>query len=92
MKNATVKYSYITSMIATLFGTYMKITHVEFADVVLSIGLIAMLIFMITAIIEVHKSMRISFSEKFMWGVGFVFFSTIAGFVYLTSARKRIVK
>jgi hypothetical protein len=89
--NSTVKYSYITSMLLTIIGALMKINHVPFSNVFLAIGLIALLIFIIYAIIEVNRSKKISDSEKFMWNVGFIFFGSITGLIYIFSARKRIV-
>jgi len=90
MKN-NLKYTYLTSMLVTIIGALMKINHIAFSDVFLGIGLIALLIFVIYAIIEVNRSKKISGSEKFMWNVGFVFFGSITGLIYIFSSRKRII-
>jgi hypothetical protein len=55
------------------------------------LGILSLLVFVITAIMEVNRSRKISDSEKFMWSVGFVTFGGLIGLVYIFSARKRIV-
>ena len=89
--NNKVKYSYITSMLLTITGALMKINHIQFANVFLGIGLLALLIFIIFAVFEVNNSRKISGSEKLMWNVGFLFFGSITGLIYIVSARKRII-
>lgn len=49
------------------------------------------LIFIIAAIYEVTQSTKIDRSEKIMWIIGFLFLTTIAGLIYVLSARKRVV-
>jgi len=83
--------SYLMAMVLTITGALMKISHMEFADFFLSIGLIALLVFIVYALIEVNRSKKINGSEKLMWNVGFLFFGSITGLIYLLSARKRIV-
>lgn len=86
----TVKTSFIGSLILTFVGAYLKIIHAERADTWLMIGIIALLIFMATAIYEVLTSKRIDRSEKTMWTLAFIFFSSITGLIYILIGRKRI--
>jgi len=91
MNKNIAPYSYLVSFIFSVIGALMKIQHYPFSEVFLSLGIIALIIFIIAAIIEVSRSRKISDSEKFMWKVGFIVFGSIAGLVYLVSGRKRIV-
>ncbi|MCY7292692.1 MAG: PLDc N-terminal domain-containing protein [Ferruginibacter sp.] len=91
MKSGTiVKTSFILSFILVLVGAYQKIIHSEGADTWLMIGLIASLVFIVTAIYEVLSSERIDRSEKTMWTIALIFFSSIAGLIYILIGRKRI--
>jgi uncharacterized membrane protein HdeD (DUF308 family) len=47
-------------------------------------------VFIITAILEVSRSSKISRNEKTMWIMGFLFFTVIAGLLYLLMGRKRV--
>ena len=92
METKSILYiSFILAFFIVILGTFFKIEHYPHTKLVLVIGLIFHLIFLITAIYEVRKSKKIEVSEKFMWTVGFIFFGSVAGLVYLLSARKRIV-
>ncbi|MBA4140778.1 MAG: PLDc N-terminal domain-containing protein [Segetibacter sp.] len=82
--------SFFISFILTLIGAYLKITHSEGADTGLIIGVIASLVFIVSAIYEVRTSSRINHSEKTMWTIAFIFFSNIAGLIYILIGRKRI--
>ncbi len=85
-----VKWSFIIGFIAALLGAYLKITHLEGAETLLIVSVIATLIFIVTAIYEVRTSIRIGNTEKTMWTLAFIFFSGIAGLIYLINGRKRI--
>lgn len=85
-----VTTSFIISFILTLVGAYLKITHSEGADTWLTIGIIASIVFIVTAIYEVRTSKRIDHAEKTMWTLAFIFFSSIAGLIYILIGRRRI--
>lgn len=85
-----VKTSFITSFIITLIGAYLKIIHTEGADVWLTIGIIASIVFIVSAIYEVRTSRRIDNTEKTMWTIGFILFSSITGLLYILIGRRRI--
>lgn len=65
--------------------------HKPGADTLIIVSLIAGVVFMIAAITEVSRSQKIDRSEKIMWFFGFIFLTTIAGLIYVLSARKRVV-
>ncbi len=83
-----VKTSFISSFILTLIGAYLKITHSEGADTWLTIGIIASIVFIVTAIYEVRISKRIDHTKKTMWTLAFIFFSSIAGLIYILIGRR----
>jgi len=74
-----------------ILGTWFKLMHKPGADALIVGSFIAAAIFIITAIKEVSNSEKIDRSEKIMWFFGFIFLTTIAGLVYVLSARKRVV-
>ena len=82
--------SFIIGFILTLVGAYLKITHSEGADTWLTIGIITSIVFIVTAIYEVRTSKRIDQAEKNMWTLGFIFFSSITGLIYVFISRRRI--
>jgi len=86
-----VKASFLLTMLVTLIGVYLKITHTEGSDTLLIIGVIVTLIFIVSAIYEVRTSIKIPSSEKNMWTMAFIFFSGLAGLIYFFMARRRIV-
>lgn len=90
--NTFIRQSYSLSILMTIIGAILKINHHTLATPVMAIGLILLAIFIIAAIYEVMNSSKIGGNEKFMWIIGFLFFGSISGFVYLVSARKRIIK
>jgi hypothetical protein len=85
-----VTISFIIGFILTLVGAFLKITHSEGANTLLTIGIIASIVFIVTAIYEVRTSKRIDNAEKTMWTLGFIFFSSIAGLIYVFISRRRI--
>ncbi len=91
MLGTIVKRSFIMSMLLTIIGAYLKITHSQGAETLLIVGVISTLIFIVSAIYEVRISTRIAFSEKTMWTIAFIFFSGLAGLIYFFIGRRRIV-
>jgi len=92
MKNKQIlNLSFVLSIVIVLVGALFKIMHYPFSQLLLIVGLISMLVFWYVAISEIKSSTKIDGSEKFMWIFGIIFFGSVAGLVYLLSARKRIV-
>ncbi|WP_369075811.1 GldL-related protein [Flavihumibacter cheonanensis] len=85
-----VKWSFITSFILAITGAYLKIMHYEAANAILITGILATLIFIITAIIEIRTSTRISTTSKNLWTIALILFGGFTGFIYFFIGRKRI--
>lgn len=85
-----VKGSFLISLLITIIGVYLKITHSESTEIFLIIGIMATLIFIVSAIYEVRTSTRIGNREKTMWTVAFIFMSGLAGLIYFFNGRMRI--
>ena len=79
------------SFFITTVAAFFKIMHWPFSTVLLVFGLLATLGYIVIGILEVNRSNRINDSEKFMWIIGFVFFSFIAAILYLLSGQRRVV-
>ena len=84
--------SFFLLFIITIIGALFKIMHWPGASMLLIIGLLSLAVFIFTALYEVHNSKTINSSEKFMWTIGFLFFGSIAGLVYILSGRKRVIR
>ncbi len=83
--------SYFGGAAITIYGAYLKIMHLANASTFLQIGLLVSLIFTVLAMIEIFSSKKLSHFERVLCLIGFLFFNIIAGFLYLTRARRRIV-
>lgn len=75
----------------SITGAYLKIIHAANAQPWLVVGFIMGVVFLAIALPEIMQSRRISSTEKLMWVTGLLFVSTIAGFMYLTRGRQRII-
>ena len=78
----------------SLVGALMKILHLPGAEQLLMVGVVSNGVFVVSALTEVWRSVRIDKNEKIMWTIAFVFMGflgVIAGIVYLLLGRKRIV-
>ncbi len=86
-----VKSSFVLSLLLSLTGAFLKISHAGGAEPFLITGLIATIVFIVSAIYEVRTSKRIGQAEKTMWTIAFIFMNAIAGLVYFFIGRKRII-
>jgi hypothetical protein len=92
MKRRNLLYAaFIIGILATILGAYRKIMHYSGNETYLVIGLLAWMLFIALAIYEVASSRRINGTEKTMWVLSLLFFSGIAGIVYLLIGRRRVV-
>ena len=83
---------YVLSFIILFLGAIFKILHQPFGSEIMGLALISSIIYIVLSLLEIFKSERIDKTEKIMWLVGFIFLSTVAGFIYLVLARKRILR
>ena len=89
-----VSWSFFISLALSLVGALMKILHLPGAEQLLMVGVVSNGVFVVSALTEVWRSVRIDKNEKIMWTIAFIFMGflgAIAGIVYLLLGRKRIV-
>jgi hypothetical protein len=92
MKRRHLLYAaFIIGILVTILGAYRKILHYSGSETYLVIGLFAWMLFIAIAVYEVASSRRINGTEKTMWILSLLFFSGIAGIVYVLIGRKRVV-
>jgi hypothetical protein len=94
MKNngKLIKVSFSAAFLLTITGAFFKILHWNYAEVFIAIGILSNLFFISLSTIEVLSCNTITKVEKTMWINGLILLSPIVGFIYIFSARKRIIK
>jgi EamA domain-containing membrane protein RarD len=90
-KNILIKVSFAIGFSISIYGAYLKISHIHGQVILMAIGVMAYLIFILIALNEIFSSPRINKSEKIMWTICLFLLGPITGFVYLLSGRKRII-
>ena len=92
MKNGNKVIAYILSLwigIPTvLIGFYLHWADYIFADFVIAPGAISALVILILGLFDVLSNNKIKTLEKLMWVSGFLFFTFIAGILYLPTFKK----
>lgn len=86
-----VKASYCVILLCAIGGAYLRSVKANGPFELLVAAAAASLVFIVVAIYEVNNSKRINSSEKTRWIIGFLFMSTLTGFFYLVSSRKRVM-
>lgn len=81
---------YITALALLMISVALNINHNPIQETVLTLALVASLIYIYIGIKEIWKS-GIPQNEKILWTVGFLFANGIAGAIYLISGRKKIL-
>lgn len=92
MKFDVVKTSFWLTFALSLIGAILKLQKLEFSGVFMTIGILALITFIVSCLLEINESKTIDGTERFMWTIGFVFFWFITAIVYIISGRKRILK
>ena len=90
-KTSLMGLSYFFGAALTIYGAYLKIMHLENANIFFQLGLFVSLTFIVLAISEIFASKKINLLEKAIWLLGFLLMNCITGFFYLTRARRRII-
>lgn len=90
-KTKFLALNFFFGIVISITGAYLKIMHIANAQPWLIVGLIMGIVFLAMALPEIIQSKRISSPEKLLWITGLLFVSTIAGFLYLTRGRARII-
>ena len=88
--DAMVKASFVAGLLFSLLGLYLSIYQPGETGNWYLVGMIANLVFVVTAIYEVQTS-RIAGSEKTYWTIGFIILGVLLGIIYFIKARKRVV-
>ena len=91
-KTDLFKICFFLSLCVIFIGTILKLTHTDFAQPILMLALLLSLGYIIIGIMEVQNSKNLDQSEKIMWTIGFIFFGTITGIVYLLVGRKKALQ
>jgi intracellular septation protein A len=82
--------TFFISFFVAAVSVYLKLNHSPYGHNALITAMVLIVLFIVTAIIEVSNSQKINHNEKMLWIFGLVFFNSFAGFFYLLS-RNRIV-
>lgn len=87
-----LKFFFFTGLLLTLTGTLFTVQSYAGAPVLIFAGLLLSIIFILQALFEIITSTRLSVSEKIMWSTGILMSSGIAGLLYVTSFRPKLVR
>ncbi|TDH28549.1 hypothetical protein EXU57_00270 [Segetibacter sp. 3557_3] len=91
MKIGTVvTWSFLVGFLTIIAGAYLRILHREGTDFLLVTGLLAYLVFIVSAIYEVRTSNRIDSRAKALWTIGFITMSSITGIYYMLIGRRKV--
>ncbi|MEO7444918.1 MAG: PLDc N-terminal domain-containing protein [Ferruginibacter sp.] len=82
--------SFIASIFITISASIMTLLHYQGADEMLIAAVVTTIVFIIAAIVEVTQSDRITSNQKTLWTIALIFFSGIAGLIYVVAGRKKI--
>jgi MFS-type transporter involved in bile tolerance (Atg22 family) len=91
-KHVSIAVSFIVYLFALIVGLLFKYYQWHGVDIIIIAGTLMHIIFVIYSISEIIGISRMNRHEKRMWIVGLIFITPIVGFVYIISARKRIIK
>lgn len=91
LRDLLIKVGFAIGICFSFIGTFFIINHWPSADLYVIIGLTATLIYMSVTLYEVISSTRINKSEKITWTIFIILLSSITGFFYILSGRKRII-
>jgi uncharacterized membrane protein len=91
MKKDLVTLSFFIGTFLFIIGSFLKILKYDDGSIFFELGLTAIIAFIFLSIKEIIKSHRNQKHEKTMWIIGIIFMSTVIGWFYVLSARKRIV-
>ncbi len=80
--NNLYKKIFVLAFILVLFGSFLKIYHLEFATLFLMLGLFSTLCYIILGIYQINSSIKLKNNEKVFWTIGFISFSFITGLLY----------
>ena len=91
MKKDILTFSFFIGTILFIVGSWLKIIKYNDGSIFFELGLLSIILFIFLSIKEIIKSKSILTHEKTMWIIGMIFMSTLLGWIYIFSARKRII-
>lgn len=91
-KDLILKSIFGVSFICTVIGIFGKIMHINLGLPFLAIGTGLSIVYTPIVLLEVFTSNKLHISEKIMWLTGFVFLNGLAGLLYFTGGRKRVIQ
>ena len=80
--NNPYKKIFVLAFILVLFGSLLKICHLEFATLFLMLGLFTTLCYIVLGIYQINNSVKLKNNERVLWTIGFISFSFITGLLY----------
>ncbi|MHC1702603.1 MAG: hypothetical protein AB9846_01725 [Tenuifilaceae bacterium] len=83
------KAGIIVTLVFVLTGAFFKIMHYPNGAIILSLGLISSLVYIILGLVDVFSDKEMNLQVRFMWLIGFIFISWIAGMLYYPHFKKR---
>ena len=86
------KPAFFGSLLFGFVGVLLKFLHVQGVDIILILSAIFTVVYVVSAIYEIHSSSRIQMNEKLMWTCAFILLSMVAGLVYYFMGRRRIMR
>jgi hypothetical protein len=89
MNKITVfRISLLLTTFINLLGAYYKIVHNPYGSFLLALSAVLSLGFILPGLKDIFGNPSLKFHEKWMWTIGFVFLSWVAGYLYLPKFKK----
>ncbi|MFC5269508.1 hypothetical protein [Adhaeribacter terreus] len=87
-----LKFFFFAGLLLTLTGALFTVQQFAGASVFIFSGIAFSVIFILQALSEINTSEKLSVSEKIMWSTGILMTSGLAGLLYVTSLRPKLVR
>jgi hypothetical protein len=88
--NRLVPIVFISGVLLSPIGAYLKIRHINGADFVLGAALVCSLLFIIFALVEVWNTDRVRKQDRVLWTVAILLLGSIGGLLYFIFGRKKV--
>ena len=90
-KSQFLSATYLFNVVLTVIAVLFKIYHHPNGDLMLTVGVLAMMVYVAAILPEILRSTRIDTAEKLMWITGLLCLTVVAGYLYIFKARQRII-
>jgi hypothetical protein len=90
-KGKIIRLSFILASFTILIGAWFKILHYPYANVLLVMGLVAIILSTVLSLHEIHTSQKVNTTEKIVWTLGFLFMNWVTGLIYIIAGRKSVL-